>query len=119
MRCRRNAATNPAAAVKISWKIYPEVEPKNIPAEEALRGGIMVNKARMEIWSSPKTGGVLGKFIDEDWKRLLSYLKKQGVIQQDIPLSRIYTNDFLAQINDFDKEAIRKQAQGFNIETMK
>jgi NitT/TauT family transport system substrate-binding protein len=110
---------NPAAAVKISWKVYPEVEPKNIAADEALRGGVMVNRARMEIWSSPKTGGVLGKFIDEDWKRLVDYLKQQGVIKQDIPLSRIYTNDLLPQINDFDREAIRKQAEAFNIETMR
>ncbi len=40
---------NPAAAVKITWKLYPEAEPKNLPPDKALAGGIFVNTERMKI----------------------------------------------------------------------
>ena len=51
--------TNPEAAVRISWKVVPEAEPKTGTPEEILKGGLAVNQKRMEIWSSPKTNGVL------------------------------------------------------------
>lgn len=108
------SAANPAAAVKISWKSFPEAEPKNISAEEALCASIKVNQARTAIWTSPKTGGALGKFVDEDRKRLIEHLKEQGEIAQDISLSEIYTNEFIPHINDFDRGAIARQAEAFN-----
>ena len=110
---------NPEAAVKISWKLFPESEPKNMDPKEALDGGVMVNKRRMEIWDSPKTKGVLGTFIDADWRRLLDYMKTSGVLKTDIPLDRVYTNDLIPEINKFDKDAIRKQAMAFDISKMK
>ena len=110
---------NPAAAVKISWKMYPEAEPKNMPADEALKGGILVNQRRMEIWSSPATGGVQGKFIEPEWERLLGYMKKQGLITHDIAMSRVYTNALIGPINDFDVEKIREQAENFDLSSIK
>lgn len=113
------SVANPAAAVKISWKLFPEAEPKNISPEQALKGGIMVNEKRMEIWSSPKTKGVIGLFVDEDWKRLVDYMKANGILKEDIPLDRIYTNALIPEINNFDKDKVRAQAKAFDIATMK
>jgi NitT/TauT family transport system substrate-binding protein len=111
--------TNPAAAVKISWKLFPESEPKNVSPDEALQGGIMVNKRRMEIWDSPKTKGMYGTFIDADWKRLIDFMKTNGVLKEDIPLDTIYTNAFIPEINNFDHDKIHKQAEAFDLVTMK
>lgn len=113
------SVANPAAAVKISWKLFPESEPKNVSAEEALKGGIMVNTRRMEIWDSPKTNGANGLFIDADWKRLVDYMKTNGILNEEIPLDRIYTNALIPDINRFDREKIRQQAKAFDLVTMK
>lgn len=113
------SVANPAAAVKISWKLFPESEPKNQTPEEALKGGIAVNTERMKIWDSPKTNGVLGYLIEADWKRLIDFMKSNGQLKEDIPVDRVLTNQFSKEINDFDRDAVRKQAQAFDIEKMK
>jgi NitT/TauT family transport system substrate-binding protein len=113
------SVANPAAAVKISWKLFPESEPKNVSPEEALKGGIMVNAKRMEIWDSPKTNGVNGLFIDADWKRLVDYMKTNGILKEDIPLDRIYTNALIPEANKFDREKIKQQAKAFDLVTLK
>jgi NitT/TauT family transport system substrate-binding protein len=112
------SVANPAAAVKISWALFPESEPKNIDPKTALRGGIRVNELRMAIWNSPKNKGQLGLFIDSDWKRLVDYMKSTGVLKEELPLDRIYTNQFIPEINKFDKDAIRKQAKSIDLSTI-
>jgi len=113
------SVANPAAAVKISWKLFPESEPKNVSPEEALAGGIMVNTRRMEIWDSPKTNGVNGIFIEADWKRLVDYMKTNGILKEEIPLDRIYTNALIEEANKFDRAKVQKQAKDFDLVTMK
>jgi len=113
------SVANPAAAVKISWKLFPESEPKNVSPEEAMAGGIMVNTRRMEIWDSPKTKGQNGLFIEADWKRLVDYMKTNGILKEEIPLDRIFTNALIPEINKFDRAKIQKQAKDFNLVTLK
>lgn len=110
---------NTTAAVKITWKLFPEAEPKNMPANEALAQGIAVAKARLAIWSSPKTNGVAGAFVEGDWKNLVGFLQEQGMLKQSIPTSRIYTSALLPEINKFDREKIKKQAAEFKLESIK
>src|SRR3954452_8500961 len=60
---------NPEAAVKITWKLYPEAEPKNMPPEKALQGGTFVNQERMKIWRSANTGPREdGTFLAPQWQ---------------------------------------------------
>lgn len=113
------SVANPAAAVKISWKLFPESEPKNQSPEEALKGGIAVNTERMKIWDSPKTNGAIGLLIESDWKRLIDFMKANGQLKEEIPVDRVLTNQFSKEINNFDREAVRKQAQAFDVEKMK
>lgn len=110
---------NPTASVKITWKLHPEAEPKNMSPDEALKQGVAVSKARMAIWSSPKTKGVAGAFVDEDWNNLVAFLKSQGLLKQTIPVSRIYTTALLPEINKFDRAAVRKQAAAFDLGSLK
>lgn len=102
---------NPAAAVKITWKLYPESEPKNMPPEKALKGGIFVNQERMKIWHSPDTGpGEDGKFLAPQWHNFIEFMLQQKLISQPVPLDRIYTNKLIPEINKFDQQAVRQQA---------
>ena len=110
---------NPEAAVRISWKLVPEAEPKVGTPDEIIKGGTLVNQRRMDIWHSPKTNGVDGLFVAESWDDLVSYLLDQGVLKQRVPTSRIFTNEFIAAANDFDHAAVTAQAKGFDVKAMK
>jgi NitT/TauT family transport system substrate-binding protein len=110
---------NPEAAVRISWKVVPEAEPKTGTPEEILKGGLAVNQKRMEIWSSPKTNGVCGLFIPESWNELVTYLLDNGILKQRVPASRIFTNEFIKEANDFDRAAIERQAKSFDVKSMR
>ncbi|MBX3547933.1 MAG: ABC transporter substrate-binding protein [Xanthobacteraceae bacterium] len=113
------AIQNPTAAVKITWKLYPAAEPKNMPPAEALKQGVAVANARLAIWSSPKTKGVAGAFVEQDWNNLVAFLQEQGLLKQKIPTSRIYTTALLPEINEFDRDKVKKQAAEFKIESIK
>lgn len=73
----------------------------------------------MAIWSSPKTKGVHGAFIDSDWKNLVSFLAGQGLLKEEVPVSRIYTSELIPEIDRFDSSAVRKQAKNFDLTTLK
>src|SRR5262249_23641494 len=75
---------NPAAAVQITWKMYPEAKPTGTDQQAILRDGIAVNQARMANWDSPKTKGKHGLIMKEDWENLVSFLVSQGTIKKPI-----------------------------------
>ena len=107
---------NPAAAVKITWKLYPEAEPKNMPPEKALEGGIFVNQERMKIWRSPKTGeGRDGLFLEDQWRDFVDFMLQQKLIEKPVPLDLIYTNELIPEINKFDRDKVRAEAKAFDI----
>lgn len=113
------STANPTAAVKLTWKMRPEAQPKNMPADEALKQGVAVTEARLAIWNSPKTSGVFGAFVEDDWKNLVAFLRDIGSLKEDIPTTRIYTTALVKDINAFDRASIEKQAKAFNADSPK
>jgi hypothetical protein len=111
---------NLTAAVKITWKLYPEAEPKNMPPDKALAGGIFVNQERMKIWRSPATGpGRDGLFLAPQWRDFVAFMLQQKLLAQPVPLDRIYTNALIPQINKFDRATVRAQAKAFDLGRLK
>lgn len=110
---------NPAAAVAITWKMYPEARPKNIPADKAIGAGIKVNQRRMAIWSSPESKVMHGKFDAAGWENLVGFLMKQGILTEKLPTSRIFTNSFIKAANDYDRKAVIEQAKAFDAQDLK
>jgi NitT/TauT family transport system substrate-binding protein len=111
---------NPAAAVKITWKLYPEAEPKNVPPDKALEGGIFVNMERMKIWKSEDTGpGRDGMFLEPQWNDFIDFMVRQKLLSEPVPLDKIYTNELIPHINEFDREKVEKQAVAFDIDRVR
>lgn len=110
---------NPAAAVKITWKVYPEAEPKSLAPADALAQGIAVATARMAIWSSPKTKGVDGGFVESDWRNLQDFLVGTDLLKRPLPSDRVYTTALLPEINRFDRDAIAEQARKYDPGTVR
>ena len=111
---------NPAAAVKITWKLYPEAEPKNMPPDKALEGGIFVNQQRMKIWKSSETGlGKDGMFLEPQWKNFIEFMLQQKLIAQPVPLDKVYTNALIPELNKFDRESVKNQAAALDVGAIK
>jgi NitT/TauT family transport system substrate-binding protein len=73
--------------------------------------GIAVNQGRMKIWNSPKIGDKHGLFVEADWKRLLSFLKDQGAMPETPPIESVFTNQFIDQINTYDRAGVIAEAK--------
>jgi NitT/TauT family transport system substrate-binding protein len=106
---------NPVAAVLITWKVYPESRPKEPDAQKALAQGLKILESHSPGWTSAKTNGKNGLFIEEDWKNLSSFLLAGGQIAQPVPTSRMYTNDLIDEINNYDRNAVIQQAKDFDL----
>jgi NitT/TauT family transport system substrate-binding protein len=106
---------NPAAAVLITWKVYPESRPREPDAQKAVTQGVKILEARKPGWTSAKTNGKNGLFVEEDWNNLSSFLLAGGQIAQPVPTSRMYTNDLIDEINNYDRNAIIQQAKDFDL----
>jgi NitT/TauT family transport system substrate-binding protein len=102
---------NPEAAVLMTWKIYPESRSKNPDPAEALKEGVAVNQGRLAIWNSEKVGTKHGLFIEADWQRLLQFLKDQGAMSETPPIDKVFTNEFIDQINVYDRAGVIADAK--------
>lgn len=106
---------NPAAAVLITWKMYPESRPKETDPEKSLQQGLKISQLRMAGWTNPATNGKHGLFIEEDWKNLGDFLLQEQQISRPVPTSRMYTNAFIDEVNAYDRDAIIRQAKAFDM----
>jgi NitT/TauT family transport system substrate-binding protein len=110
---------NPTAAVLMTWKVYPESRPKDTDPQKALAQGLRILEARKPGWTSPKTNGKNGLFIEEDWKNLSNFLLAGGQISQPVPTSRMYTNDMIDEINNYDRSAVIQQAKNYDLSPLR
>jgi NitT/TauT family transport system substrate-binding protein len=78
-----------------------------------------VNQARMAIWNSDKTKGKHGLILKEDWENLDNFLVSQGTIKKPVPLDKVYTNQFIDEINKYDRAAVIAQAKNFKLDDIK
>jgi NitT/TauT family transport system substrate-binding protein len=102
---------NPEAAVLVTWKSYPEARSKNPDPAQAIAEGIAVNQGRLAIWNSQKIGAKHGLFVEADWQGLLQFLKDQGAMPDTPPIDRVFTNQFIDQINSYDRAGIIADAK--------
>lgn len=97
---------NPKAAVQITWKAYPEAKSKNPDAAAALQEGVAVNQARLAIWNSPKIGDKHGTLVDADWSHLIQFFVDQKILPAAVPVDHVITNQFIDEINTYDRTGI-------------
>jgi NitT/TauT family transport system substrate-binding protein len=106
--------TNPEAAVRIHWQKYPSSKPTNIPEEQALKEAVHVLQARLEKYrianrEIPKWGA----FSRGEWEATQNFFFDTGLLTRKVDVGTYYTDRFLAQINDFDQEAIIAKARSY------
>jgi NitT/TauT family transport system substrate-binding protein len=105
---------NPEAAVLITWKMYPESKSKAADPEKRLQEGLKISAPRIAGYSSSATNGKHGLFLEEDWKNLNKFL----LLNPPVPASRMFTNEFIEEINTYDRDAIIHQAKTFDVKSV-
>jgi NitT/TauT family transport system substrate-binding protein len=103
---------NPDAAVRIHWKLYPQSKPQGTDEAKLLsdsRRVFMSRFADYELHDTKKYGESLAK----QWDDLAGLMKEQGLLPADFDVRQAYTNEFVDQINDWDRGRIEAQAKAW------
>ena len=106
--------SNPEAAVRIHWKMYPETKPQTGDEAKALKDALNVFNARFMLQRvdnrpDPRFGiGTLAQ-----WEKLKSIFKDQKLIEGTAPAADLYSAALVDQINQFDRAAIVAQAKAY------
>jgi NitT/TauT family transport system substrate-binding protein len=107
------ATTNPEAVVRIFWALYPENRPKADDEAKQMIADAAVVKSMVPNFLAGITGNNWGAQSTEDWERVQQFNFDAKVITATVPVDSYFTNQFAAQFNQFDQDAIRKQARDF------
>jgi NitT/TauT family transport system substrate-binding protein len=109
-------AANPAAAVRIHWKVYPQTAPRAGVTDAEVASEVRVVDARR-----PKHGrdmmdtGMFGDIPKARMEDFQAYLVSIGELSKNLAVDQYYTNELIKEINDFDSEKIKAQAKSFKL----
>ena len=106
--------TNPEAAIRILWELYPQTKPTSKDESAALKDELNILATRMPKWR-PEAGGVSkwGENSAKNFAAYLAFLERWGVLKQSIPVAELMTNDLIAEINDFDPAKVVAEAKAY------
>jgi NitT/TauT family transport system substrate-binding protein len=111
---------NPECVVRTHWEAWPDTKPSDVDDETAMAWDLhtldgtfqsMVNAYQLhgsELW---------GIATEEEFARLVDFLVDAELIDESVDPSTLFINDpqFWEQVNDFDREAIREQAESCDV----
>jgi NitT/TauT family transport system substrate-binding protein len=108
------ALTNPEAAIRILWEVYPFTKATGKDEATALRDDLATLRARAANWRL-EAGGVKrwGENSIANYNAYVDFLVKNGVLKQKIDAKELVTNDLIDDINKFDAADVIKQAKAY------
>ena len=99
----------PTAGAQAFLKMYPETAPRGSTAEQAVKSVLEAVSRRSNCMRRPIQGAKMGSINVDEFS---TEAKMNGWSIQDF--SKIYTNDLIADINNFDPESIWAQARSYS-----
>jgi NitT/TauT family transport system substrate-binding protein len=106
--------TNPEAAIRIHWKVYPQTAPRDGITDEAIKRELNVLSVRTKLISknamNTNKWGDLPRPVMEKFQ---AYLVETEVVPKAIDVATYYTNDLIDEINKFDEAAVTRRAREF------
>lgn len=99
--------------IRSFWRAYPAQKPKT-PENEAMAKELKILSARMKklMYFGSGEKPLLGSFTDQQWQGIIKSLKMGGVISvTDLPMEKLYTNQFVEAFNKFDREDVIRRAK--------
>jgi NitT/TauT family transport system substrate-binding protein len=108
------AVTNPEAAVRILYEVFPQTRPTGKDEATAIRDDARVLRARAPNWRLEKAGVKRwGESSIANYAAYLDFLLKQGVIKQKVDVNDLVTNELIDDINAFDQAKIEAEARAY------
>ena len=99
--------------VKSFWARFPAQKPTEGSEEEKLKRAVAVLRSRTDKFFTFPAGKPqnFGEYYAEDWKNFVDTLHSGGQIaSKEIAVGELYTNQFVAAFNKFDKAAVAAKA---------
>jgi NitT/TauT family transport system substrate-binding protein len=103
------AKENPEAAVRIHWKFYPATKARGIPDEQAMRLSFATLKARLK--NVRDIDDLTGNATRRQIEGYMQMMIDGGVLTKPLDIDRLWDSSLLKEINDFDREAVRRMAR--------
>lgn len=103
------AEANPEAAVRLHWQAYPDSKPRNISEDEAMANAVQGLKDRLK--AENLVDGIGTDLTTDDIAKTVQVYVGGGIIKAELPADKLYDDQFVEQINDFDAAAIQQQAK--------
>lgn len=104
--------TNPDAAIAIATKYAPEEF-----SDPAIVASGWEAITKLKTMPTAIANELRGTFIKESWAAYMSFLQQgtveEGALQGPVDLDKLLNSTYLTQINDFDHDAVIKQAQDY------
>jgi len=106
--------TNPQAAIRIVWEVFPQTKATGKDEATALGDDLMTLAARARNWRL-EAGGVSkwGENSEANYAAYVEFLLKNGVIKEKVAASDLVTNELIDAINQFDAAAVKAMAAGY------
>ncbi len=103
---------NIEACVKNFWKLYPDTIPSQGTEEQKLAEAVEIVKVRLATMIPEEGASRMGMYSEASLQDYVSVLHEGGLLRStDIPVDELYTNELVAQINDFDVDEVIEQAR--------
>lgn len=106
---------NLEGCIRSFWKEYPTLRPTTGTEEENLKREVAIMKPRLENLLFGRDDKNMGAFTDKEWELVVGALKLGGLIEQNanIQINSLYTNQFVAEYNRFNRDEIVKKAKAY------
>jgi NitT/TauT family transport system substrate-binding protein len=108
--CKENAE----ACVRAYWEAVPTSKPAADKEAEQLRidmRQVMFDRAQIDAFA-PGTPAQYGSFPEDAWRRLIGVMAQENLItRSDLDLAKLYSNQFVADFNRFDRDAVVRAAK--------
>ncbi|MBW0102419.1 ABC transporter substrate-binding protein [Pseudonocardia sp. KRD291] len=103
------ARANPECALRVHWSVYPEAKAAGVSDQEALRKGLDEMRPRLEqVFPVDERWGAV---TPETVQQTVDVAVAGGMISEPVAPGTIFTPDLLAEINDFDRQAVAARAR--------
>jgi NitT/TauT family transport system substrate-binding protein len=110
------ALTNPEAAIRILWDVFPYTKATGKDEATALRDDLKTLNARAEHWKLQPAGVTQwGENSEAHYDAYLKFLLENGVLKQPVAAKDIITNDLIADINKFDAAEVAEMAKAYKV----
>jgi NitT/TauT family transport system substrate-binding protein len=106
------AITNPEAAVRILWEMWPQTKSTSKDEATALKHDISTLNARAASWRLESVGAKRwGENLVENYQAYFDWLLENGTIKEKASAKDVLDNSLLDEINKFDTAAVVKAAK--------